>query len=130
MEEIQIIKKPENCIIIDWLTFSCMMTFEDLKKLLGMDMREWKKEKGSRLFYAERWSCGSVSIHTTPFDYPNEECKTYNLGSCVEMSGQGCREYESFGLGDWTFLLAFIYKSCGDHELQFKISRLDLTYPK
>lgn len=117
----------QNCIIIDWLTFSCAMSFDDLKKLLGLDSRDWKLEKGSRLFYAERWSCGSISIHTTPKEKQNTE-KKFNIGSCVEMSGQGCREYESFGLGDWTFLLCFIYKSCIDPELNFNISRLDLAY--
>lgn len=128
MQEIQKIEKLENCIIIDWLTFSCFMSFDDLKKLLGLDSRQWKLEKGSRLFYAERWSCGSISIHTTPAVVKDNHEKKFNAGSCVEMSGQGCREYESFGRGDWTFLLAYIYKSCIDSELQFNISRLDLAY--
>lgn len=135
MQEIQKTEKLENCIIIDWLTFSCFMSFDDLKKLLGLDSRQWKLEKGSRLFYAERWVCGSISIHCTPCEVVHDSCgqltskaKKYNLGSCVEMSGQGCREYETFGRGDWTFLLAFIYKSCIDPKLQFNISRLDLAY--
>ena len=125
VNDIQTKKELKNCIIIDWLTFSCYMSFDDLKKVLGLEDRSWTLAKGSRLFYKERWICGSISIHTTPAGNTEEK---YNPGSCVEMSGQGCREYESFGRGDWTFLLSFIYKSICDPYCKFSISRLDLAY--
>lgn len=124
-------KLPGNCIIIDWLTFSCFgYGFDDLKKILGLECRDWRFEKGSRLQYAGRWVSGHISIHVSR-DIPDDFqaiVNGRNSGACVEMSGQGCREFESFGRGDWGFLMFWLWQSMNDPYQKFNITRLDLAY--
>lgn len=131
MDELQKVRQPENCIIIDWLTFSCVgYGFDDLKKILGLESREWRFEKGSRLQYAGRWVSGHISIHVSkdiPDDF-KDIVNGRNSGACVEMSGQGCREFESFGCGDWAFLMFWLWQCISDPYQQFNITRLDLAY--
>lgn len=124
----------DNCIIIDWLTFSCKThNFLSMCALMGFDSTKFKDNGGSRLRYAHRMSFGQgVSIHYTD----DLEDRKYNRGCCVELSGQGCREFETFGNGDWTALFAFIQCLCQSEILSDKdkpvfagrISRLDLAF--
>lgn len=118
--------RPENCIIIDWLTFSTRdFSFSDLVGILGLQGREWRYEKGSRLRYAGRWVSGYISIHVNDTD---EILKGFNHGCCVEMSGQGCREYETFGRGDWAFLFFWLWQELNAETSTTNITRLDLAY--
>lgn len=119
----------DNCIIFDWLTFSSKsMSFSEAVGLLGMESSVWKEENGSRLRYQHRMSCGGISIHYTDFSFEDDsevtEMKRFNSGCCIEMSGQGCREFESFGNGDWVALLSFIYIKRSD----CRVTRIDLAY--
>ena len=109
----------ENAILYDWFT----VTFKDVDKetiihLLGMDSCSWQaSEKGSRMKYANRLEFDGISVHWTPeFDYH------HTAGICLEMSGQGCRDYETFGSGDWQALFEFVGLA-GGH-----VTRLDISY--
>lgn len=48
------------------------------------------------------------------------------MGICVNMSGQGCRTFESFGRGDWMQLFEFLVNP--DFEGMVNITRLDLAF--
>lgn len=86
-------------------------------QLLGLTGVAWESVAGSRLRYASRLSFDGISIH-----YSDELDRKHNKGICVEMSGQGCRDFETFGTGDWDGLFDFI-KVSGSN-----VSRLDLAF--
>lgn len=91
----------EDCIIYDWFTCSFpKYNKEDIISLLGMEKCNWQEqESGSRLRYGHRISFDGISIH-----YTDDSDLKHNFGACLEMSGQGCRDYETFGKGDWWLL--------------------------
>lgn len=117
----------DNCIIVDWLTFaSKSWGFDEMVSLLGLTSRTWQKGKASRLHYEHVLQFGHIYIHYTSCD-----SKKYNPGACCEMSGQGCREFETYSDIDFTrlfqFLYAETYNTVGLYQ-DITISRLDLAF--
>lgn len=114
-----------DCIIYDWLTWSASdLTVRDAICVLGLQDMEWDFGLSSNLLYAWRASCGGISIHYTPDGYMHPEGKKRNSGICVEMSGQGCREFETYGHGDFRYLIWGILENSAYRN----ISRLDLAF--
>lgn len=110
----------ENCILIDWFAMSFrdpLVTVRDVVKLLelpfGFD--EWKQLPG-RYCYRDRLSFNHVNIY---YNNVNPDCDF----PLLELSGQGCREFETFSkLGfDRLFELA------KDPE-KYHMSRLDVAF--
>lgn len=111
----------ENTIIIDWLTFTDL--FGDVLSyiaLLGLSECDWKMDSPSSLRYAYRAEFGSISIHYTPASWSGKR----NPGICVELTGQGCREFETYGTGDFESLFRLIL----DNPDTMRCSRVDLAY--
>lgn len=102
-------------IIYDWLSFTVHGDFtpKDVMQLLGMSSFDWLITKGAR-GYRQRYYFDCISIH---FD------GVQNSGVWCEMSGQGCRAFETFGHGDFDFLFDFILQK----ENNAKITRLDVA---
>ena len=76
----------ENLVIYDWLSFTSKVhTPDQLIAALGLSHVPWTETKGAR-GYRDRKYFSCISIH-------------YNgradMGVWVEMSGQGCRTFES-----------------------------------
>lgn len=89
----------KNAILIDWLSFTTTeYSPNELIELLGMDKLLWENRSGF-YGYRERLWCGSISIH-----FGGSE----KMGVLVEMSGQGCRTFESVGDCDYNVLFANI----------------------
>lgn len=109
----------DNVILYDWLTVSFSNVDKDtLIHLLGLQSLSWSEaDTGSRLRYGHRLYYDGISIH-----YTDDWDRKHNQGICLEMSGQGCRDYETFGKGDWWLLFDFIRLS------KAKVTRLDLAY--
>lgn len=107
----------EDCILVDWFQFSALISLEDAFDLLGM-WDGWELRLPSKLRYQFRAEKGSISIHYTPENAPQK----YNSGVCVEMTGQGCREYETFGRADWYQL----FQACVLRD--FNVTRFDLAF--
>lgn len=109
----------ENCIIYDWLTVSfCNETFDNIISLLGMRSCAWEdSQTGSRLRYGHRLCFDGISIH-----YTDDWDSKHNTGVCLEMSGQGCRDFETYGTGDWWVLFEFI------RLRNARVTRLDIAY--
>ncbi len=109
----------DNCILYDWITVS----FQNLDKdtliyVLGLQFVPWSEsETGSRLKYGHRIFYDGVSVH-----YTDDIDHRHNPGCCLEMSGQGCRDFETHGKGDWWLLFEFIRLSHG------KVTRLDIAF--
>lgn len=109
----------DNCYLFDWLTVSFSdLTFSEVIAMLGMQGKSWQEQQsGSRLRYGHRIAFDGISIH-----YTDEIDHCHNQGCCLEMSGQGCRDFESFGCGDWIQLLDQVADNNG------KVTRLDIAY--
>lgn len=103
----------ENIVLYDWLSFTSKYhTPEELIDALGLSHVNWTLTKGAR-GYQDRKYFGSISVH-----YNGRE----DMGVWVEMSGQGCRTFETMSAVGWERLFLFI------QEADLKITRLDVAY--
>lgn len=105
----------KNLVLIDWLSITTKIhSPQDVISLLGMESVTWDTVKGAH-GYKDRLYYNKISIH-------------YNggpdMGVWLEMSGQGCRCFETVGHGDFDFLL----KLALDNPGEMKITRLDIAY--
>lgn len=105
----------ENRIVFDWLTFTCKDANEPAEIIALLGFVDCKFELlGGLNGYRQRWYYDGVSVM---FDGQPD------MGICVNMSGRGCRVFESYGSGDWESLLKFIYSSD-----TVNLTRLDVAY--
>ena len=125
----------ENCVLVDWLTFSSQVETKDsVIALLGLSHCHWTVGKASSLHYAHVVKVEGITVHYTEssdifiengFGYL-EKSKKYNSGICVEMSGGGCRFFESYS--DKDFNLIFRVLAFGAKKGNYNVTRLDLAY--
>lgn len=116
----------DNCYLIDWLSFRCeSMSDNEMIDYLGLSHVEWESRDG---FYRFRYRLffGGISIHWGHPELP---------GVLVEMSGQGCRTFETFAqenfsadgcccnAADWGLIFSDIL-----HDDDFVVTRLDLAF--
>lgn len=110
------VKKLENCILLDWVSITSKIhSPQNFMEMLGLEKCSWElMEKGahgyhSRLYYDH------ISIH-----FNGRE----DMGVWCELSGQGCRAFESFGSGDYEGLFQEVFSNPGDMH----ITRLDVAF--
>lgn len=104
----------ENRIIIDYLTFVSKSDSRDtLIKLLGLEDRTFIRTKG---WYGYSQQLYYDGIHILYDGTPD-------MGVCVEMSGQGCRNFEKWGTGDYLEIFSYI-----NNNTDVNITRLDIAY--
>jgi len=84
--------------------------------MLGLDKEgiAWEQVKGAH-GYRDRLYWEKISIH-----YNGRE----DMGVWLEMSGQGCRAFESFGSGNYEALFQEVFSNPGDMH----ITRLDAAF--
>ena len=103
----------KNIVIYDWLSFTSKIhTPDQLIDALGLSHVPWSETKGAR-GYRDRKYFSCISIH-----YNGRE----DMGVWVEMSGQGCRTFESLSGVGWDNLFKFI------HQNDLHMTRLDVAY--
>lgn len=105
----------ENIVLIDWLCFTTKDT--DLQKMiswLGLGSVGFVDCKG-HYGYKRALEFGGIWIM-----YDGSE----DQGICIEMSGQGCRQYETSGLYDLAWLCGFLAR----HSDKYHITRLDVAF--
>lgn len=109
----------ENVFLIDWFTFTIRAsTVENVKALIGMAHSAIKWEVlGGCNGYPESIYYNGVRIMYGA---------TEDMGICVNMSGQGCRSYESFGANDWTYLFSVLCRLRESDTVN--VTRLDLAF--
>ncbi|MDD2956725.1 MAG: hypothetical protein PHD67_10530, partial [Oscillospiraceae bacterium] len=92
-------KIAENIVLYDWLSFTSKIHSPDeLIAALGLSHVSWTVTKGAR-GYQDRKYFSCISIH-----YNGRS----DMGVWVEMSGQGCRTFESLSPVGWDNLFNFI----------------------
>lgn len=125
-----------NCFLIDWLTvvFHGQTVF-GVQQLLGLTGSiPWQQKHNFVYGYpittfwnniCIRWGADREEFYWDDLDKKASEKVRSDMGICLEMSGTGCRAFESHGFGDWLKLLTDITQG------QFgkvSITRLDLAY--
>ena len=103
----------ENLFLIDWVSISTKELDEvGIQALAGLNNIPWQTIYGCYGF-KERLYYEGIGIHYNGRD---------DQGVLLEMSGQGCRTFESLGSGDFEKLFDFVRKGHG------KLNRLDIAF--
>lgn len=114
-----------NRLIYDWVSFSTRIHKpEQIIELLGMTNCPWEILSG---FYGYnfRHCFGGVSIH-----FCNGDMSHVGGFYLLEMSGQGCRTFETYGHGDYEVLFGLVRSELlKDKKVQnVRLTRLDIAY--
>lgn len=129
-----------NVFLIDWLTFVAHGDSVDyIKWLLGLDSPQipWEEMEKFRNGYPLQcyWNGITISYGADLEKYYKDPGKVrYDMGICVNLSGTGCRAFESYGHGDWFRLLGYLFRDTTDpvvHQNGYKsynVTRVDLAY--
>ena len=107
----------ENQVLYDWVSLTSKIDEpQTLIAMLGLDREgvSWEQIKGQH-GYRDRLYWERINIH-----YNGRE----DMGVWLEMTGQGCRAFESFGSGDYEALLAYAAENPDDVHL----TRLDVAF--
>lgn len=100
--------------IIDWLTFTSKIHSKDsIIDFLGLHHLKWIESKPQNGYH---FGICSNNMHIN--------WGGNNDTLCVNMSGQGCRAFESFSSVDWLDLFKCFLDGIND----FNITRLDIDY--
>lgn len=106
----------ENLILFDWLTVSSKNTDPDffigLLSLKGADFQPTEKGMNG---YKQRLFWENISVL-----YDGSE----GMGTCLNLSGQGCRAFETYSNRTFQDLFEIILTNSDD----FKITRLDVAF--
>lgn len=116
----------ENRLLVDWFSFTAKeMTYHDVVHLLGMDECSWEYDYGNKGFQ-HKVSYGSVHVH-----FNDEDFQGSTRGFVwLEMSGQGCRTFETYGNGDFEMLFKLVLDEFGKppHEKKIRPKRIDIAF--
>ena len=125
-----------NVFLIDWLTVTSHCdTVESLKAKLGFVDSGIPWEDSVKFINGYPCECkwNGVSFwygadnaeyyKDTPGGKTAKEKVRTDMGICLNLSGAGCRTYESYGLSDWFGLLQMFFS--GE---DYNITRIDLAY--
>ena len=116
-EENQAEKMTENIILYDWITFTTKIhSISGVKELLGLENVEAWNYLPGRHGYRSMYEYEKICIM---YDGHSED-----MGICVDMSGKGCRAFETYGNGNYEALFDEILAEPAD----MNITRLDVAY--
>jgi len=111
-------KTQKNAIIYDWLSFSTKIhTVEQVLEIIGFTKAKFQEIYGF-YGYSKRITYEGVSILY--------DGHSPNMGVMLDMSGQGCRTFETLGNGNWESLFELIKSWHGKKFVN--ITRLDVAY--
>lgn len=106
----------ENLILFDWLTFTSHCDSpETIMRMLGLEKVPWQKMDKGRNGYRGRFYFENISIL---FDGAE------NMGVCVDMTGTGCRAFETYSTINWTELMQILLYNSDDYN----VTRLDMAF--
>lgn len=129
-----------NCFLIDWLTFVAHGDSVDyIKYLLGLDSSDipWEVTEKFRNGYPMQCYWNGITISYGADDerfYKDPSKVRHDMGICVNLSGTGCRAFESYGHGDWMRVFRYLLRDTSliaaeqNKFKRYNITRLDLAY--
>lgn len=108
-------QNTENKILIDWISFTSKVdSVSSIIDLLGLGSLTFTECNGAQ-GYANRVAYDGINIHYN---------HRINQGIWVEMSGKGCRAFETFSEVDFIFLFELLLVN----DKAYNITRLDVAY--
>ena len=135
--------------LIDWLTFTDFLhsTPQEVMSFLGLpeDKIPWVYDQRFRNGYPEHYFWNNITISFGADDerwYDDPNKVRHDMGICVNLSGQGCRAFETEG-GDWMHLFkrfqgdipwSAVKENAVDFcrvfkkDRRFNVTRLDLAF--
>lgn len=128
-----ILRNLDNCFLIDWLT----VTFHgvqvwDVQQIVGLkETVPWTLSHSFINGYPLDLSFGHIHIRhgaDNPAYYADPKKARTDMGICLDMSGQGCREFESWSDKSWMDFITDIFRCGGVIGARMKVTRLDLAY--
>lgn len=127
-----ILRNLDNCFLIDWLT----VTFHgvkvwDVQQILGMKDVPWTVNHSFVNGYPLDLNFGHIHIRhgaDDPAYYSDPKKARTDMGICLDISGQGCREFESWSNKSWMDLITDIFRCGGVQGARMSVTRLDLAY--
>lgn len=127
-----ILRNLDNCFLIDWLT----VTFHgvkvwDVQQILGMKDVPWTVNHSFVNGYPLDLNFGHIHIRhgaDNPAYYSDPKKARLDMGICLDISGQGCREFESWSNKSWLDLITDIFRCGGVQGARMSVTRLDLAY--
>lgn len=127
-----IVRQLDNVFLIDWLTvtFHGLQTW-DVQHILGMKDVPWSLNNSFVNGYPLDLNFCHIHIRhgaDNPAYYDDPKKARLDMGISLDMSGQGCREFESWSNKSWQDLITDIFRCGGVLGARMKITRLDLAY--
>lgn len=127
-----IVRNLSNVFLIDWLsvTFHGLHTW-DVQAILGMSDSPWTLSTSFINGYPKDLSFGYIHIRfgaDNPDFYDDPSKARDDMGIQLELSGQGCREFETYSSKSWQDLITDIFRCGGVLGAKMNITRLDLAY--
>lgn len=105
-----------NLFLIDWLTVTTKIWSEnDLIQLLHLEDCSWEHLDAYRYGYAHRCSFSGITIMSGGRE---------DMGICLEMSGQGCRAFETYSDVTWLELLRILKEPL----YEFNVTHIDIAF--
>lgn len=129
-----LLAQQNNCFLVDWLT----VVFHDESVMgvmlkLGMHSLEWDTKCSFINGYPMdtyfghihiRWGADDPVYYRTDEKGSADSKARKDMGVCLDISGQGCREFEQYSNITWQTLFYNIFSS----ECRTNVTRLDLAY--
>jgi len=106
-----------NFYLFDWISFSTKYHRNPywIISELGLEKEKWEEGVGKYKYRQKLWfDCISILYDGTQPD----------MGILCEMSGQGCRAFESYGHGDYNRLFKELFKN----KDMVNITRIDIAF--
>lgn len=99
--------------LVDWLQFTIKTeSLDAVYKILGIDDSEFSEMPTGLYSYKKRKACGNIWVMYDGMP---------DMGIHVQISGQGCREYETYHNGNWFELFKMLI------EIGANVTRLDIA---
>lgn len=129
---IPILRQLDNVFLIDWLTIVFHgVKVEDVIHLLGMRHVPWSQSSKFINGYPLDLAFDHIHIRhgaERPEFYDDPKKARYDMGICLDMSGQGCRNFESHSNRGWLDLITDAFRCMGVVGATMSVTRLDLAY--
>ena len=118
----------KNRFLIDWFSFSSRIdSFDSFCKLLGLDHVNWEFRSYSANGYTNTYYFEGISIHDAGYNsyrFKGTDSEQEVKGAWLEMSGSGCRAFETWGHGNWQKLLDYAVENVDN----ITANRIDIAY--
>ncbi|MBE6533202.1 MAG: hypothetical protein E7676_06910 [Ruminococcaceae bacterium] len=115
----------ENRLIYDWLSLSTRIHKpNEIISLLGMESCPWEILTSGN-GYTHRYYFNGISVSFVDGDMSH-------VGGfyLLDMSGQGCRTFETYGTGDFESLFKLVQREHGKPKIEqdVRLTRLDVAF--